>query len=51
MFNSKPLEERAEALVKTALDNGSTDNVSIVIADLKASEWVWLDAYFQIVIS
>ncbi|HJE19225.1 MAG TPA: Stp1/IreP family PP2C-type Ser/Thr phosphatase [Aliicoccus persicus] len=38
MFNSKPLEERAEALVKTALDNGSTDNVSIVIADLKASE-------------
>lgn len=38
MFNSKPLVERAEALVKTALDNGSTDNVSIVIADLKASE-------------
>ncbi|MFC3900526.1 Stp1/IreP family PP2C-type Ser/Thr phosphatase [Aliicoccus persicus] len=38
MFNSKPLEERAEALVNTALDNGSTDNVSIVIADLKASE-------------
>ena len=38
MFNTKPLEERAETLVKTALDNGSTDNVSIVIADLKASE-------------
>lgn len=38
MFNSKPLEERAEALIDTALDNGSTDNVSIVIADLKASE-------------
>lgn len=38
MFNTKALEDRAETLVKTALDNGSTDNVSIVIADLKASE-------------
>lgn len=38
MFNSKPLDSRADALITLALENGSTDNVSIVIADLKASE-------------
>lgn len=38
MFSNKTLEARTDALIQTALDNGSTDNVSLVVADLKASE-------------
>lgn len=34
----KALEERAEDLIKRAEVNGSTDNISLVLADLKASE-------------